>query len=99
MHTPTAPALRPGESASGVIPSMDQALPLAEFTRKIGDDLAARLAGVGLFAKEARAMVNTWQSSYFQTEGIRVLFVLPQSWTDRVHSDEHRARSRGRSYG
>jgi hypothetical protein len=76
------PALRPGETAGGVIPSMDHAQPLAEFTRKIGDDLAARLAESGLFAKEARAMVNTWQSSYFQTEGIRVLFVLPQSWTD-----------------
>ncbi len=55
---------------------------LPEFTRQIGDDLTARLAGSGLFAKEARAMVNTWQSSYFQTEGVRVLFVLPQSWTD-----------------
>jgi hypothetical protein len=76
------PALRPGESVSSVIPSMDGALPLPEFTRKLGDDLTARLAGSGLFAKEARAMVNTWQSSYFQTEGIRVLFVLPQSWTD-----------------
>ncbi len=74
--------MRPGESTSGVIPTMDDAMPLAEFTRKIGDDLAARLAGSGLFSKEARAMVNTWQSSYFQTEGIRVLFVLPQSWTD-----------------
>ena len=76
------PALRPGETVSGVIPSMDRALPLAEFSKKIGDDLAARLATSGLFAKEARAMVNTWQTSYFQTEGIRVLFVLPQSWTD-----------------
>ena len=28
-------------------------------------------------------MVNTWRSSYFKTDGIRVLFVLPQSWTDR----------------
>ena len=27
-------------------------------------------------------MVNTWTTSYFQTDGIRVLFVLPQSWTD-----------------
>ena len=27
-------------------------------------------------------MVNTWKTSYFQTDGIRVLFVLPQSWTD-----------------
>ncbi len=76
------PALRPGETSSGVIPSMERAMPLPEFTRKIADDLTARLAGSGLFAKEARAMVNTWQSSYFQTEGIRVLFVLPQSWTD-----------------
>ncbi len=76
------PALRPGETVNGVIPSMDRALPLAEFSKKIGDDLAARLATSGLFAKEARAMVNTWQTSYFQTEGVRVLFVLPQSWTD-----------------
>ena len=28
-------------------------------------------------------MVNTWRTSYFKTDGIRVLFVLPQSWTDR----------------
>ena len=27
-------------------------------------------------------MVNTWTTSYFQTDGIRALFVLPQSWTD-----------------
>lgn len=37
----------------------------------------------GLYPKEARAMVNTWRTSYFQTDGIRVLFVLPQLWTDR----------------
>jgi len=28
-------------------------------------------------------MVNTWKHSYFETEGIRVLFVLPQEWTER----------------
>ena len=65
-----------------MIPSMDKAQPLAEFTRTIADALAARLAESGLYAKEARAMVNTWTTSYFQTEGVRVLFVLPQSWTD-----------------
>ena len=74
--------LRPGWTVSGVIPSMDQAQPLGEFTKSIADDLAGRLTASGLFAKEARAMVNTWASSYFQTDGIRVLFVLPQSWTD-----------------
>ena len=65
-----------------MIPSMDKARPLDEFTRQIADDLAGRLTASGLFAKEARAMVNTWTSSYFQTDGTRVLFVLPQSWTD-----------------
>ena len=80
--TATAPAVRPGERVDDVIPSMNKAQPLADFTRAIADDLAARLTESGLYAKEARAMVNTWTTSYFQTDGVRVLFVLPQSWTD-----------------
>ena len=28
-------------------------------------------------------MVNTWRTSYFMSDGVRVLFVMPQSWTDR----------------
>ncbi|HZW30837.1 MAG TPA: hypothetical protein VFF52_09035 [Isosphaeraceae bacterium] len=76
------PALRPGEEVTGLIPPRDKALPLAQFTRAVADDLAARLIESGLYPKEARAMVNTWTNSYFQSEGIRILFVLPQSWTD-----------------
>ena len=76
------PTLGMGEQASGVIPSMEGSRPMEEFTRAIADDLAARLTESGLYAKEARAMVNTWKTSYFQNDGIRVLFVLPQSWTD-----------------
>ncbi len=76
------PGLKPGQQASGVIPSMGTARPLPEFTPIIADDLAARLVESGLYAKEARAMVNTWKTSYFQGDGIRVLFVLPRSWTD-----------------
>jgi hypothetical protein len=76
------PAIKPGEHVSDVIPTMTQARPLAEFTRAIADILAARLTESGLYAKEARAMVNTWTTSYFQTDGVRALFVLPQSWTD-----------------
>jgi hypothetical protein len=84
------PLLRPGQQATGVIPSMDGSRPMAELTRVIADDLAVRLTQSGLYAKEARAMVNTWKTSYFQNDGIRVLFVLPQSWTDsfipmRIH--------------
>ncbi len=84
------PALGPGEQAAGVIPSMDRALPLARFADAMADDLAARLTESGLYPREARAMVNTWKTSYFQNDGVRVLFVLPQSWTDatipmRIH--------------
>jgi hypothetical protein len=76
------PALKPGEQMSNVIPPMAEARPLPDFTCEIAGLLATRLTESGLFAKEARAMVNTWTTSYFQTDGVRALFVLPQSWTD-----------------
>ncbi len=76
------PSLRPGEAAREAIPSMADALPVDRFADRLADDLAARLVQAGLFPKEARAMVNTWKSSYFRAEGVRTLFVLPQSWTD-----------------
>lgn len=37
----------------------------------------------GLFPDEARALVETWRASYFEHEGFRVLFILPQTWTNR----------------
>lgn len=71
-----------GSSITEAVPSLTGAVPLAEFRRQVGDDLAGRLVEAGLYAKEARAMVNTWSASYFASEGVRVLFVLPQTWTD-----------------
>jgi tetratricopeptide (TPR) repeat protein len=76
------PALGPGERRTEVIPTMRDAQPLERFTDRISEDLRRCLVQSGLFDKEARAMVNTWRTSYFQNEGIRALFVLPQEWTD-----------------
>jgi hypothetical protein len=76
------PTLAPGGRLSGVIPGPSEARPLPAFSEALGDDLCRRLEESGLFAKEARAMVNTWRASYFESEGVRVLFVLPQAWTD-----------------
>ena len=39
------------------------------------------LLEAGLFEKEADAMLNTWQASYFQTPGLRVFFLVPPRWT------------------
>ena len=75
--------LEHGTALARTIPPMDAALPLDTFVDVVGDAVAARLVESGLYEKEARAMVNTWRSSYFKTDGIRILFVLPQSWTDR----------------
>jgi len=76
------PSLNCGERLDPVVPAMTGAKPVETFASLLADDLAARLVESGLYAKEARAMVNTWRTSYFATDGIRVLFVLPQQWTD-----------------
>jgi hypothetical protein len=45
--------------------------------------LAARLTGLGLYPKEARAMVETWADSWF-TEGSRVLYIVPRAMVDSL---------------
>ena len=76
------PALKPGEKLDHALPDTSAAESLPAFTSHVSDALAAKLAASGLYAKEARAMVNTWRSSYFQSNGVRVLYVLPQTWTE-----------------
>jgi hypothetical protein len=45
--------------------------------------LTARLlVEQGLYPKEAEAMVNTWRQSYFESDGLRVLYPLPRAQTD-----------------
>jgi hypothetical protein len=78
-----APSLSANAGLDQTVPEMSESRPLDAFTKQISDDVARRLVESGLYAKEARAMVNTWASSYFKTDGVRLLFVLPQSWTDR----------------
>src|SRR6185295_3644554 len=78
-----APALTANAVLDHPVPAMAESRPLDEFVKQVSDDVARRLVESGLYEKEARAMVNTWASSYFKTEGVRLLFVLPQSWTDR----------------
>jgi hypothetical protein len=46
--------------------------------------LVATLIRSGLFEKEARAMVKTWESAWLGEEGTRVLYILPTNWTDRT---------------
>ena len=77
------PTLDGGKSVEHALPTIDAAMPIERFADQIAGDVADRLVESGLYEKEARAMVKTWRTSYFKTEGVRILFVLPQSWTDR----------------
>lgn len=38
----------------------------------------------GLFKDEAEALLNTWDSSYFRSHGMRLFFVVPRAYTDYV---------------
>jgi hypothetical protein len=50
---------------------------LADYVQRI-------LVTDGLYPKEALAMVHTWESSWFGEPGTRVLYSLPQTYTDEL---------------
>ena len=60
------------------------AVSLDEFHSRITPELTQALVKEGLFEPEAKAMVKTWEDSWFNEQGTRVLYILPRSWTDRT---------------
>ena len=75
-------SLRRGASARVGIPA--RTLPLDAYVAEARRLLQVALEASGLFEDEARAMVDTWSRSYFRTPGLRVLYVAPRAWTDRI---------------
>ena len=57
-------------------------LPLDQGVPLVKQAVARALIEAGLFEKEATAMVNTWERSYFRTEGLRMLYLLPREAVD-----------------
>jgi hypothetical protein len=47
-------------------------------------EMRQALIADGLFEDEAKAMLNTWERSYFQGVGQRVFFMVPREWTDAM---------------
>ena len=47
------------------------------------EELAGELVKAGLYAKEARAMIETWRDSWFE-EGMRVIYIVPREVIDSV---------------
>jgi hypothetical protein len=61
-------------------------LPFSDLTGTLDglrSDLEDELTEMGLYRKEAHAMVETWRDSWFE-EGLRVFYLLPRSKVDAV---------------
>lgn len=54
--------------------------PLDDLSQAIAKSLVAE----GLFEKEAQAMVKTWRDSWFQEDGTRLFYMLPERLTDEL---------------
>ncbi len=76
--------LQPGEERTVLLNLQTSSLPQAVLDEQIGQKLTKALVAEGLYPREAAAMVNTWKDSWFEEEGLRVLYVLPRAWTDRT---------------
>jgi hypothetical protein len=71
------PALNPHEEKS-----FETSLATSSFD--VRASLKTALVNAGLFEDEAMSMINTWDKSYFHTEGERLLYVLPRTWTEKI---------------
>lgn len=71
-----------GEAFEPAIPSLDGAADLATYADALGVKVTEALDATGLYHDEAAAMVNTWKRQWFKTPGVRVLYLMPQAWTD-----------------
>jgi hypothetical protein len=61
------------------------ALPAGEArSADLADVLVKELTGAGLYEKEARAMVKTWEAAWFGEEGARLLYLVPRARTDEL---------------
>ncbi len=63
---------------------IDQLEPIETYLDNATRLLTQSLEQSGLYNDESLAMINTWKSSYFRTPGLRILYVLPRQWTDKL---------------
>lgn len=73
--------LGPGESR---VESLPLTVGGAEWLGPAQGAMRSALEATGLYADEAAAMVATWTRSWFGNHGLRVLYVVPRAWTDRL---------------
>ncbi|MEE8143536.1 MAG: hypothetical protein V3T77_10590 [Planctomycetota bacterium] len=78
------PSIAAGASQTLKCPASKDDPDIAIMVRALRRELAAKLVIEGLTPDEAEAMTRTWERSYFHTEGLRVLYVVPRAIVDRI---------------
>ena len=76
--------LAPGERRNVQLSLEERPVVLEKLSREVGREMASALTSQGLYQREANAMVETWRDSWFAEDGVRVLYLLPRTWTDRT---------------
>jgi hypothetical protein len=76
--------LPPGSTRSVALRPDKNLAPLSDVRADLARRLREALVGEGLYEREAAAMVQTWDESWFGEQGTRVLYTLPLAWTDRI---------------
>ncbi len=80
----SVPALAPGGTQTFAFPEKSAPAPLTETRAELAAQMRKALTAAGLYEREAAAMVKTWDNAWFAEQGLRVLYVLPRTWADRV---------------
>lgn len=76
--------VRSGQSREVTLDVSENCLTQEQLIRRISEELEECLVMEGLFRKEAKSMVKTWTDSYFETEGTRILYLLPEAMTNEL---------------
>jgi len=72
------------QKGSVVLFSTRKDLSVEKLAKGLGEQMEKSLTRQGLYPKEAAAMVKTWRDSWFEEDGVRVLYILPRAWTDKT---------------
>jgi hypothetical protein len=76
--------LTPGEYRAVEFDAWSARSAPGEVATRLSRELKEALTKEGLYEREAAAMVKTWRDSWFEEQGLRVLYTLPRSWTDET---------------
>jgi hypothetical protein len=76
--------LAPGEKQTLRVDLTEGVSSTKQISKDLCQSMANALVSEGLYEREAQAMVNTWRDSWFEENGLRVLYTLPREWTDQT---------------